>query len=143
MNFLLPKFCNRFKGKGEPLLHVTSYLLVVSAIRDKPVALIAMFVHSLTEDSITWYNEFVRDYHEASCQEMFKRFFAPFRTKKPRRIFVGEVVALTQGPNEPFTKVVERFNAMASDILQPQRGPSDIQHYVRKDHLYERNKSPK
>ncbi|ERN04482.1 hypothetical protein AMTR_s00081p00023910 [Amborella trichopoda] len=53
MNFLPLEFQNRFNGKGDPQLHVTSYLLVLPAIRDKPIALKAMFVHSLARDAIT------------------------------------------------------------------------------------------
>ncbi|ERN02574.1 hypothetical protein AMTR_s00087p00080550 [Amborella trichopoda] len=53
INFLPPEFGNHFNGKGNPRLHVTSYLLVVLTIRDRPVTLKAMFVHCLAGDAIT------------------------------------------------------------------------------------------
>ncbi|ERN12792.1 hypothetical protein AMTR_s00043p00213130 [Amborella trichopoda] len=71
-----------------------------------------------TGDAITWYNEFVRDYPKASSREMFKRFIAHFGTKKPQSITVGELVSLKQGPDEPFTDFVDRFNDVASKVKE-------------------------
>ncbi|ERM93699.1 hypothetical protein AMTR_s00004p00219880 [Amborella trichopoda] len=51
MKFLPEEFPNRFSAKGDPHLHITNYLLLVPAIRDRSVALKAMFAHSLTGDT--------------------------------------------------------------------------------------------
>ncbi|ERN12813.1 hypothetical protein AMTR_s00180p00021750 [Amborella trichopoda] len=118
MNFLQTEFCNRFSGKDDPHLHITSYILAMSAIRDRSVALKVMFTHSLTGDATTWYNEFVRDYPEAPCREMFKRFIAHLGTKKPQPVSVGELVALKQGSDKPFINSIDWFTTMASKVTK-------------------------
>ncbi|ERM95506.1 hypothetical protein AMTR_s00151p00064440 [Amborella trichopoda] len=103
MNFIPPDFQNRFNGKHFPQLHLTSYLLDVPVLHDKPVALKAMFIHSLVGDVITWYHELVRDHPEASYRDMFKKFVTHHHAKKPQSISLGELVALKQRPDEGFT----------------------------------------
>ncbi|ERN02734.1 hypothetical protein AMTR_s00085p00167710 [Amborella trichopoda] len=113
INFLPPYFRNRCNGKDDPQLRVTSYLLVIPTLCDKPVALKAMFVHSLAGDTITWYNDFVRDYPDSSYREMFDRLVTHHCTKQPRPISLRELVAFKQGPDELFTDFFDGFNAMA------------------------------
>ncbi|ERM98030.1 hypothetical protein AMTR_s00120p00064670 [Amborella trichopoda] len=110
---------------GRETLHVTSYLLVVPTLHDKPTALKVMFVHSLIRDSVTWYNNFVLDYTEASYRYMFRKLVTNHRAKKQYPIFLEELVAFKQGPDEMFTdfatRVIERplsNRAMISMILE-------------------------
>ncbi|ERN03546.1 hypothetical protein AMTR_s00003p00271760 [Amborella trichopoda] len=114
LSFVILDFRTRFNEKGDPQLHVISYLLVVSMLRDRPHPLKALFDHSVIGDALTWYNDFVRDYPNALYREMFQKFISHYHGNKPRSISLGKLTVVKQRIVEPFIEFVERFKSMAS-----------------------------
>ncbi|ERN15550.1 hypothetical protein AMTR_s00048p00126680 [Amborella trichopoda] len=87
-------------------------------LRDRPHPLKGLFAHSLIGDTLTWYNDFVRDYLDALCREMFQKFISYYRGNKPHSMSLGELTAVKQRIDEPFTKFVERFKSIASRVIE-------------------------
>ncbi|ERN08885.1 hypothetical protein AMTR_s00015p00213020 [Amborella trichopoda] len=127
INFIPPDFRICFNGKGDTNLHMTSYLLAMPTLCDKPLALKVMFVHSITEDAVTCYNKFVGDYSKASCRDMFRKFMTDHRVKNPCPISQGELVGFKQGSDEVLTDIFDWFNAMVKRVTKsPLSDPTKI-----------------
>ncbi|ERM94897.1 hypothetical protein AMTR_s00009p00147720 [Amborella trichopoda] len=96
LNFVKLNFRNHFNVKGNPQLHVMSYL-AIHTLRDKPTALNAIFAHSLVGNVVTWNNNFVRDLPESTCSEIFRKFAMHHLANKLSPISLGELATIKAG----------------------------------------------
>lgn len=80
-----------------------------------------MFIRTLKGDAMNWY----RDLPAGSIQsfeELRERFLETFSHLIKRRVNIGMLLNIKQGPNESIRKYITRFNETLMRVARPSDG---------------------
>ncbi|KMZ76197.1 hypothetical protein ZOSMA_105G00240 [Zostera marina] len=110
-----------YKGTTDPEAHVVKFIANMEDITDRQDLWCRMFIRTLEGEAMNWYTDLPNNSIQ-NFNDLKEKFIEAFGHGIKRRINVGMLLTIKQGPNKSLRGYITKFNETLIKVAKPTDG---------------------